>query len=93
MRYTNRRNFTLRPGNRTSNDDDVVQTAGDSRQTGDVSNRCAAFRHELWRFELQTLIDCCVEFVLHSLRNIQPMQLVMQKMRQPVTHDSESSTE
>jgi len=23
-------------------------------------------------------------FVLHSLRNIQPMQLVMQKMRQPV---------
>ena len=62
MRYTNRRNFTLRPGNRTSNDDDVVQTAGDSRQTGDVSNRCAAFRHALWRFELQTPIDCCVEF-------------------------------
>ena len=48
-----------------------------------TSNVCgvdAAVRHVLWHFVLQTSMDRCTHLVLHSLRNVQPVQLVMQEM-------------
>jgi len=43
----------------------------------------AAARHVydvLWCSVLQTSIDRCTQLVLHPLRNVQPVQLVMQEM-------------
>jgi len=42
---------------------------------GNVRCRDAAFRHVLWSFALQTPVSRFTEFVLHSLRKIQPVQL------------------
>jgi len=40
----------------------------------------AAVRHVLWWFVLQTSTDRCTQLVLHPLRNLQPVQLVVQEM-------------
>ena len=40
----------------------------------------AAVRHVLWYLVLQTSTDCCAQLVLHPLRNVQPVQLVVQEM-------------
>ena len=40
----------------------------------------AAVRHVLWYLVLQTSTDRCAQLVLHPLRNVQPVQLVVQEM-------------
>ena len=40
----------------------------------------AAVRHVLWCFVLQTSMDHCTQLVLHPLRNVQPVQIVVQEM-------------
>jgi len=39
----------------------------------------AAVRHVLWCIVLQTSMDRCTQLVLHPLRNVQPVQLVVQE--------------
>jgi len=34
----------------------------------------------MWCFVLQIAVDRCVKLVLHPLRNVQPVQLVVQEM-------------
>jgi len=34
----------------------------------------------VWCFALQTSMDRCTQLVLHPLRNVQPVQLVVQEM-------------
>ena len=48
--------------------------------TSNVRGVDAAVRHVLWCFVLQTSMDRCTQLVLHRLRNVQPMQLVVQEM-------------
>ena len=45
--------------------------------TGDVRERNAAFHHVLWSCGLQTPVDSCTQLELHSLRNIQSVQLLV----------------
>jgi len=45
--------------------------------TGDVAEWNAAFGEVLWSCGLQTPVDGCTELELHSLRNIQPVQLLV----------------
>jgi len=47
--------------------------------TGNVRDWYAAFRHVLRSCGLQASADSCAEFVLHLLRNIHPVQLLVQK--------------
>jgi len=48
--------------------------------TSNVRGVDAAVRHVLWCFVLQTSMDRCTQLVLHPLKNVQPVQLVMQEM-------------
>ena len=48
--------------------------------TSNVWGVDAADRHVLWCFVLQTPMDRCTQLVLHPLRNVQPVQLVVQQM-------------
>ena len=48
--------------------------------TGNVGERYATFRHVRWSFGLQALMDSRAMFALHTLRNMQPLQFVVQKM-------------
>ena len=45
-------------------------------------DRPTSFHHVLWSFALQTPLGSCAKLVMHSLRNIQPVQLVVQQKRQ-----------
>jgi len=72
-----------RPNDRTWNAGVTVRTADGSRWTADAGDeQCvdAAVRHVLWCFVLQTSMNRCTQLVLHPLRNVQPVQLVMQEM-------------
>jgi len=80
-------------------DGGAVQTTGSGWQTTDDAEwQCqrlgATFYGVLLNFALETRMNSCAEFVLHSLTNIQPVQLSMQQMRQTHTvnnihkHDS-----
>jgi len=48
--------------------------------TSNVWGVDAAVRHVLWCIVLQTSMDRCTQLVLHPLRNVQPVQLVVQQM-------------
>jgi len=52
--------------------------------TGDVGDWCAEIHQVWWSLALQTTVDSRAELVVDSLRHIQPVQFVMQQLRQSV---------
>jgi len=48
--------------------------------TDSIYGKDAAISHVMWRLVLQTAVDHCTQLVLHPLRNVEPVQFVVQQI-------------